>query len=109
MSNKGVEDFYSDKLLKEFTLVSSKHAAKSVHIHYMYNGIIPESAVDNLQVSQTASASGVPPLSLSAPVILSFALLRVTTLPAGGLLQVVGFGPTPAAQGVRLVPALSKR
>lgn len=69
MSNKGVEDFYSDKLLKEFTLVSSKHAAKSVHIHYMYNGIIPESAVDNLQVSQTASASGVPPLSLSAPVI----------------------------------------
>lgn len=29
----------------------------------------PESAVDNLQVPQTASSSGVPPLSLSAPVV----------------------------------------
>lgn len=31
--------------------------------------ISPESAVDDLQVSQTAGASGVPPLGLSAPVV----------------------------------------
>lgn len=31
--------------------------------------ILPESAVDDLHVSQTACASGVPPLGLSAPVV----------------------------------------
>lgn len=30
---------------------------------------LPESAVDNLQVSQTASSSGAPPLGLCAPVV----------------------------------------
>lgn len=40
---------------------------------------------------------------------LSLALLRVATLAAGRLLQVVGFGPTTTAQGVRLVPALTER
>ncbi len=40
---------------------------------------------------------------------LSLALLGVATLATGGLLQVVGLGPTTTAQGVRLVPALTER
>lgn len=60
-------------------------------------------------MSQTAGASGVPPLGLSAPVVLSLALLGVATLAAGGLLQVVGLGPATTAQGVRLVPAFTER
>lgn len=39
---------------------------------------------------------------------LSLALLGVATLPAAGLLQVVGLGSTPTAQGVRLVATLTK-
>lgn len=40
---------------------------------------------------------------------LSLAFLRVATLATGGLLKMVGFGPTTTAQGVRLVPALTER
>ena len=40
---------------------------------------------------------------------LSLALLGVATLAAGGLLQVIGLGPTTTAQGVRLVPAFTER
>lgn len=40
---------------------------------------------------------------------LSLALLGVPTLATGGLLKVVGLGPTTTAQGVRLVPALTER
>lgn len=119
----------------------------------------PESAVDNLEVSQTASTSGAPSLGLCTPVVyktntsitelslpvksnpqtqddnfyfsykpqslfqtqsedirtkygiltLSLALLRVSTLATWGLLEVVSLGPTTTAQGVRLVPALTKR
>ena len=40
---------------------------------------------------------------------LSLALLRVATLSAAGLLQVVSLGATATAQGVRLVAPLSER
>ena len=45
----------------------------------------------------------------SGKLTLSLALLGVATLAAAGLLQVIGLGPTTTAQGVRLVPTLSKR
>lgn len=40
---------------------------------------------------------------------LSLALLRVSALATWGLLEMVSLGPTTTAQGVRLVPALTKR
>lgn len=39
---------------------------------------------------------------------LSLALLGVTTLATGGLLQMVSLGTATTAQGVRLVPALTE-
>ena len=42
------------------------------------------------------------------PLTLSLALLGVATLPAGGLLQVVGLRAAAPAQGVRLITTLSK-
>lgn len=49
------------------------------------------------------------PRRTKCELTLSLALLGVATLPAGGLLQVVGFGAATTAQGVRLVPALTER
>lgn len=47
--------------------------------------------------------------NISGWLTLSLALLGVSTLATGGLLQVVGLGPTTTAQSVRLVPALTER
>lgn len=55
-----------------FITVNTKQAAHSgtlVLLSLLHQRILPEPAADNLQVSQAASTSGVPPLGLSAPVV----------------------------------------
>lgn len=69
----------------------------------------PEPAENNLHVPHAASSCGAASLGLSAPVVLSLALGRVATLPAGGLLQVIRLGSTAAAQSVRLITTLTER
>lgn len=54
--------------------VPLKKLNAALHISHTYfkrgkKSSVPESAVDNLQVSQTASSSGAPPLGLCAPVV----------------------------------------
>lgn len=59
VSSEDFEDMNEQKKTRQPQIVQ-----KSV-----FSQLLPESAVDDLQVSQTAGASGVPPLGLGAPVV----------------------------------------
>ena len=69
---------------------------------------LPEPPVDFSEVRLTTGSSGLPPLCLYRPVILSDALFRITASCAYLLLDVEGAGTTPDAQGVGLVVPFTK-
>lgn len=65
---------------------------------------IPETPPDLPEVTQPASASGLPPLSLDTPVEVPQFAVGVTALGTFRLLDVVAAAATPPAQRVGLVP-----
>lgn len=69
---------------------------------------IPETPPDFPEVTEPASASGLPPLSLDAPVVVPQLAVGVAALGAFGLLDVVTAAPTTPTQRVGLVPPFSK-
>ena len=69
---------------------------------------ILEPPVDTPEMLDASSSGRLSALSLCTPVILPDGLSRISTAGAGGLLDVVGAPPTPPAEGVGLVLALSK-
>lgn len=69
---------------------------------------VPEAPPDLPEVTKTTSASGLPPLSLDAPVVVAHLAVGVAALGASGLLDVVTAAPATPTQRVGLIPSFSE-
>lgn len=70
---------------------------------------IAELPSDDGKVTHAAGSCGLPPVGLDGPVVATDSLGRIPAVCAGLLLDVEGHLSTPAAEGVSLVPPLTKR